>query len=130
MASLTKNGNGSQFYVTLAPNLSSLDEKHTIFGEVAEGLDCLERMNEAPLDQDGHPLQHIRIRHTVILDDPFDDPSGLEEKVPEGSPEPVFDARDRLEDDWAPEEDTRRVDRDQSPPPAPTAPPLLCQKGG
>ena len=29
-----KNMNASQFYITLAADLDSLDEKHTVFGEV------------------------------------------------------------------------------------------------
>lgn len=37
-----------------------------------------------------------RIRHCVILDDPFDDPPGLE--IPDQSPPPARDAN-RLEDD-------------------------------
>jgi hypothetical protein len=34
--------------------------------------------------------QNIRIRHTVVLDDPFDDPPQLAEHIPEQSPEPVL----------------------------------------
>lgn len=52
--------NGSQFYITLGENLYSLDEKHTIFGEVGEGLEVLEALNEVPCDNDGRPLQNIR----------------------------------------------------------------------
>ena len=32
-----------------------------------------------------------RIRHTIVLDDPFDDPPQLEEHIPEQSPEPQFE---------------------------------------
>jgi peptidylprolyl isomerase len=35
------NGNGSQFFITLAPT-PSLNEQYTIFGEVIEGLDIVE----------------------------------------------------------------------------------------
>ena len=42
-----------------------------------------------------------------VLDDPFDDPPGLVEHIPEASPEPVYEHGDRLEEDWVPEEDTR-----------------------
>ena len=35
-----ENMNASQFYFTLAPNLDSLDEKHTIFGEVSAPSAC------------------------------------------------------------------------------------------
>lgn len=34
--------------------------------------------------------QNIRIRHTIILDDPFEDPPQLAEHIPEQSPEPVM----------------------------------------
>ncbi len=35
-------------------------------------------------------MQNIRIRHTIILDDPFQDPQQLSEHIPESSPEPVM----------------------------------------
>ena len=52
--------NASQFYITTGEELQSLDEKHTLFGEVAEGWEVLEAINEAPCDADGRPLQNIR----------------------------------------------------------------------
>ena len=52
-----------------------------------EGLDTLVKINDAYCDEENHPYQVIRIRHTTILDDPFPDPNGLE--VPDKSPEPV-----------------------------------------
>jgi hypothetical protein len=84
--------NGSQFYITTGENLHSLDEKHTIFGEVAEGIDILEAIDSAPCDDDGRPLQNIRIRHTIILDDPLPDPRGLEDNIPDASPQPQVHA--------------------------------------
>ena len=38
--------NGSQFYITLRDNIDYLDKKHTIFGQVVEGLDVLEKIND------------------------------------------------------------------------------------
>lgn len=35
-------------------------------------------------------MQNIRIRHTIILDDPFEDPQQLSEHIPESSPKPVM----------------------------------------
>lgn len=49
-----------QFYITLGSDLSSLDEKHTLFGQVSEGLEVLESVNEVPVDAQGRPLQNIR----------------------------------------------------------------------
>ncbi|KUL86793.1 hypothetical protein ZTR_04865 [Talaromyces verruculosus] len=77
---------GSQFIITLGDNLDYLDGKAAIFGKVVEGFDVLEKINEAFIDDNGRPLKDIRIRHTVILDDPYDDPPGLE--VPPESPLP------------------------------------------
>jgi peptidyl-prolyl cis-trans isomerase-like 4 len=91
--------NASQFFVVLAVHADYLDGKHTIFGEVAEGLDVLEKINEVLVDEQGRPLKNIRIKHTVILDDPFEDPPELE--VPDKSPVPVRDQFDleRIADD-------------------------------
>lgn len=107
MAGAGEDMNGSQFYITTGESLYSLDEKHTIFGEVAEGMDVLEAINEAPCDDAGRPLQNIRIRHTIILDDPTPDPRGLEGHIPDASPAPQFADDGRLEDDWVPDEEAR-----------------------
>ena len=77
---------GSQFIITLGENLDLLDGKAAIFGEVVEGFDALEKINTAFVDDNGRPLKDIRILHTVVLDDPFDDPPGLQE--PPSSPIP------------------------------------------
>lgn len=76
----------SQFIITLGDNIDQLDGKAAIFGEVVEGFDALEKINTAFIDQTGRPLQDIRILHTVVLDDPYDDPPGLVE--PPSSPVP------------------------------------------
>eukprot|EP00200_Dunaliella_tertiolecta_P012481 CAMPEP_0202388244 /NCGR_PEP_ID=MMETSP1127-20130417/76404_1 /ASSEMBLY_ACC=CAM_ASM_000462 /TAXON_ID=3047 /ORGANISM="Dunaliella tertiolecta, Strain CCMP1320" /LENGTH=420 /DNA_ID=CAMNT_0048989573 /DNA_START=128 /DNA_END=1387 /DNA_ORIENTATION=+ len=107
MASPLPNANASQFYITTGESLDSLDNKHTIFGQVTEGLDVLEAINEAYVDEAGRPYQNIRIRHTIVLDDPFDTPPELEALIPPASPEPQFGEGDRLEEDWVPIEDTR-----------------------
>jgi len=72
----------------LLPPLLLLLLQHTIFGEVAEGMDVLESISEAPCDDDGRPLQNIRIRHTIVLDDPMPDPPGLQAHIPDASPPP------------------------------------------
>ncbi|KAK8965532.1 hypothetical protein KSP40_PGU003384 [Platanthera guangdongensis] len=107
MASAGENCNASQFYITLRDDIEYLDGKHTVFGivEEKESLDCLEKINEAYVDAKGRPFRDIRIKHTYILDDPFDDPSQLAEFVPEKSPEgkpPEEVAEERLEDSWVP----------------------------
>ena len=55
-----KGTNASQFYITTGQELDSLDGKHTVFGEVSEGLDVLQQIDEAFVDDAGRPLQNIR----------------------------------------------------------------------
>ncbi|CAE5960149.1 unnamed protein product [Arabidopsis arenosa] len=106
MASGGENLNASQFYFTLRDDLDYLDGKHTVFGEIAEGFDTLTRINEAYVDGKNRPYKNIRIKHTHIIDDPFDDPPQLAEMIPDASPEgkPKEEVEDdvRLEDDWVP----------------------------
>ncbi len=89
--SMVNNGkdcNASQFYITLREDIDYLDGKHTIFGELAEteGLDVVHTLNKTYCNKEGRPFKDIRILHTIILDDPFDDPEGL--KTPSRSPSP------------------------------------------
>ncbi|ESQ29855.1 hypothetical protein EUTSA_v10011414mg [Eutrema salsugineum] len=106
MASGGENLNASQFYFTLRDDLDYLDGKHTVFGEIAEGFDTLTRINEAYVDSKNRPYKNIRIKHTYILEDPFDDPPQLAEMILDASPEgkPKEEVKDdvRLEDDWVP----------------------------
>ncbi|KAG5983859.1 Peptidyl-prolyl cis-trans isomerase cyp6 [Claviceps digitariae] len=77
----------SQFIITLGEDTDFLDGRAAIFGKVVEGFDALETINEAVVDDKGHPLIDIRLKHTVVLDDPYPDPSGLRE--PSSSPPPT-----------------------------------------
>lgn len=78
---------GSQFFITLDDDLDYLDGEHCVFGEIAEnGEEILEKLNSIIADEDHRPYQDVRITHTVILDDPYEDPKGLE--VPPASPKP------------------------------------------
>lgn len=81
---------GSQFFITLGSELQSLDGQHCVFGEITEGLEVVLKFNEAICDGDYRPYQDIRISHTVILEDPYDDPKGL--IVPDKSPERTKEA--------------------------------------
>ncbi|KRX91981.1 Peptidyl-prolyl cis-trans isomerase-like 4 [Trichinella pseudospiralis] len=87
--SMVNNGDnmhGSQFFLTLDEDLKYLNGVHTVFGEITEGFDILEKLNDAICDKDNHPFQDIRIMHTIILDDPFPDPDGVD--FPSRSPSP------------------------------------------
>jgi len=87
MVNCGENVLGSQFFLTLGDELDYLDGEHCVFGEVAEGEEVLSKINNTITDGSGRPYQDIRITHTVVLHDPYDDPSGLEFR--EDSPEPT-----------------------------------------
>ena len=95
--------NTSTFYITLTSNnLLSLNNKHTIFGILTKGFDVLDKINEAYVDEDNRPFRNIRILHTIVFNDPFDDLDGMEKLIPEKSPEYKPDLSDNkhLEDDF------------------------------
>ncbi|KAH9907072.1 cyclophilin-like protein [Xylariomycetidae sp. FL2044] len=96
---------GSQFIVTLGDNADYLDGKASIFGKIVEGFDVLEKINDAITDKDGHPLVDIRIKHTMILDDPYPDPAGLREPSASPPPSKAQLATVRIADDAALDDD-------------------------
>ena len=87
MVNCGENVLGSQFFITLGTNLDSLDGEHCVFGEVVEGEEVINKLNNTITDTEGRPYQDIRITHTVVLHDPYDDPPGLQ--LRENSPEPT-----------------------------------------
>jgi peptidyl-prolyl cis-trans isomerase-like 4 len=96
---------GSQFLITLGDELDYLDGKAAIFGKVVEGFDALEKINDSFCDEKGRPLVDIRIKHTVILDDPYDDPPGLSEPPESPLPSAAQLATVRIGDDEKIEDD-------------------------
>ncbi|XP_034665475.1 peptidyl-prolyl cis-trans isomerase sig-7 [Drosophila subobscura] len=86
LVSAGKNLVGSQFFFTLAEDLTSLDGTHCVIGEVVEGHEVLRQLNDAIVDEKFRPYQDIRITHTVVLEDPYPNPRGLQ--APSRSPSP------------------------------------------
>jgi peptidyl-prolyl cis-trans isomerase-like 4 len=80
-----ENTNQSQFFITLrGEDMEHFGKEYTIFGEVAEGLEVLDIINNLYCDEDGRPYQDVRILHTYVLDDPYPNPSDL--VIPPSSP--------------------------------------------
>lgn len=66
MANAGPNSGGSQFFITLIAT-PWLDGKHAIFGELAEGVDVLDKIGTTPTDASDRPMNEVRIVKAKIV---------------------------------------------------------------
>lgn len=64
--SVNNNVNYFQFFITLGDDLDYLDGVHTVFAEVVEGFDILDKLNDAICDDDNRPYQDIRLATVIV----------------------------------------------------------------
>lgn len=68
MANSGPNSNGSQFFIVTADETPWLDGKHTVFGQVAEGEDVLDRLNDVPTGPADKPKTPVLISSIELGD--------------------------------------------------------------
>jgi cyclophilin family peptidyl-prolyl cis-trans isomerase len=68
MANAGPDTNGSQFFIVTADECPWLDGKHTVFGQITDGMAVLDEIERVPTDSSDRPTRAVNIESIALSD--------------------------------------------------------------